>query len=258
MKITTSTIFLGIGVLVFALSIITTNFQTTKAEIKSTPNVFVQGTVDTAKTIVYVASTDELGMPQAYIKFDASSIEGLHNYAKISSQLASDLIKQGVENLYVKVTFNRALTTEEFANLVKTNGLDVKQYYIRILGKDGSRITMFVNPREGAGQLFNAEAFKQSFDRIQEHETNQAVLSGVFEVSGVIPASAYANLVADQRVFIADVTGSLAFNNPEFASKVPLSWNDYSNQLQIAVSDVAFWTMENMGLEKFAKPVATP
>lgn len=178
-----------------------------------------------------------------------ASAQDLHAYAAINKTHGETLVAAGVPSLYVWVTFRYPLPPAEFEAFVKDYGLDVRHYTLRAYGEKSDRITINGGPLDG--KLF-PDIFDHAMQSIQQRENSKAQLSGVFEVKGQVAASNYSKLTADPRVFIADVTASLAFREMNARGMLNnLTWDEFVSQVQVGATLGPFWQMEDIGLDKF-------
>lgn len=214
--------------------------------------VHFQAYLDPAKPAwVYFAGVSGQGqLPNVVLAYAGeATAQDLNEYATISKVQGEALATAGVPSLYIWVTFRHPLAPAEFEAFVKDYGLDVRHYTLRAYGEKGDRITINGGPMDG--QLF-PDIFDHAMQSIQQRENGQARLSGVFDVKGTVAASNYSKLTADPRVFIADVTASVAFREMNARGMLNnLTWDEFVSQVQVGATLGPFWQMEDIGLDKF-------
>jgi len=212
--------------------------------------VLVQAYLDTDQTIAYVGNVDDTGSPLMAISYDTSSISSLRHYAVESQARGDALLKAGVSDFYVWVTFRRTLSADEFRALVKETGLSVQRYTMRAIGADGSRITIGGGPVDG--EVLPTQELDEALTQVQAREGDQALtFSGIFEVLGTVNATGYKQLRSAPDVFMVDVTGTLVYRNANFQRSTRFSWKDFVAKFQIS-GNSPFWYMEDFGLDNFA------
>lgn len=215
-------------------------------------SVNMQSYLDPTKPAwLYSASAGGQGQSPYVVSAHAgkATAQDLNEYAAINKAQGETLTAAGVASLYVWVTFRHPLAPAEFEVFVKDYSLDVRHYTLRAYGEKGDRITINGGPVDG--KLF-PDIYDHAMQSIQQRENGQARLSGVFDVKGQVAASNYSKLTADPRVFIADVTASLAFREMNARGMLNnLTWDEYVSQVQVGATLGPFWQMEDIGLDKF-------
>ncbi len=213
--------------------------------------ILVQDYLDSERTIQYIGNVDDTGFPIVVVMYDGSSVESLRHYANASQLQGEASLQAGVSDFYVVLTFRRALNENEFRAFIRDTGFAAHSYMIRATNSKGQRITMSGGPENG--DVLPANELASAMAQIGARENNQAVgFSGVFEAQGTASAEVYRKLVADPRVFVADVTGTLVYHNPNYQKAVRFTWQDFVTKLEMSSGSGPFWYMEDLGLANFA------
>lgn len=174
------------------------------------------------------------------MSYEYESLEELQRYAQQNRRLAQQLGGAGVADLDVVITFKRALPLADFQAWVKSRPLRVSAYTMRIIGKDGERVTVGGAPDK---DVLVAEArLKRILDHLAEKGATD--LRGVITVEGTLRTDDYERIAADPDVFLADVSRS--FVQHEANRKNP-SLKDRPKQVVVRP---AFWYLEDLGLVK--------
>ena len=211
----------------------------------------IQGYLDTDKqTILYFINLEDGVSPVIMVASrEPKTPDDLRYYAQTSQTRGEALLQSGVNNLYVWVTFRRVLSIEEFKDFVAQYGLDVKHYTIRAYGEKGDRITIEGGPQDG---VIVPAMYDRVIESVQVHENGKAQIGGVFDVKALVQSSAYRKLLVDSRVFIVDVTATLAYQELVSRKITSMTWAEYANRVQLGMTYGPFWNMEKLGLDKFA------
>lgn len=145
--------------------------------------------------------------------------QDLADYAARQNELANELKKQDVD---VLITLNGALSEQEVKKLANKYGLDVTNFEIKGTDNNGDWVTIGGVPAED-GKLFhqgNFDAVTKGLDVTVEGYT---MLEGTLKGFN---ANRFANLQADERVVLADLTA-------EYAKQV------YGEEVDVKVADIA-------------------
>lgn len=111
------------------------------------------------------------------------------------------------------------------------------------------------------GTVTRLSLFQQGYSKFADQDIRgDQLFSGIVFTDHIVRvdkviqgnSSNYSRLVADPRVFIADVTATLAFREMQARGLLGgLTWDAYASQVQIHAPITPFWQMENLGLDKF-------
>jgi len=118
-----------------------------------------------------------------------------------------------------------------------------------VYGEKGDRITVEGGQQDGV--IFPA-MYDRIIESVQAHENGNAQIGGVFQVQALIEPNAYQKLLEDARVFMVDVTATLAYHELVSRKLTTMSWTEYTNRVQLGITNEPFWHMEKLGLVKFA------
>ncbi|HUN22655.1 MAG TPA: hypothetical protein PK299_05920 [Anaerolineales bacterium] len=210
--------------------------------------VMVQDHLDNEKKIAYYGNMD-MGYPYGILEYNHHSLQGIDEYKKYSELKGKELVSKEVKELYVWVTFRQALMPADFSQWVAKYQMQDIGYTIRVYGKDGARITMGGGPSEV--ELVPVDELETAMSQLQEKESNLAKLGGIFEVKGVVTAENYLALLADPRVYLVDVTGTLIYYHPDFQAQSDLTWEQFTQEFQMMRTDGSlYWFLEDFGIAK--------
>ena len=191
----------------------------------------------------YVVNQDDVGSYFVYVFYDGNSVAGLKAYAAESRKQGERLIRQGVDRLYVEVTFNAPLSIAEFTRLVSETGMEVAHYNMRAIDGRGDRVGIQGSPR--AGNLVPADTLGEVLKGIESQAGGQVEFQGFTGVAGMVTRTGYQKLLTHPRVFLVDVTVNLAYQFLRSRGR-DVDLRDIS-----LLSPPPFWFMEKMGLENF-------
>jgi len=191
----------------------------------------------------YVINQDDVGSYFVYVFYDRDSVAGLKAYAAESRKQGERLIRQGVDRLYVEVTFNAPLSIAEFTRLVSETGMEVVHYNMQAIDGRGDRVGIQGGP--SAGDLVPADTLEKVLKGIESQAGGQAEFQGFTGVAGMVTQTGYQKLLAHPKVFLVDVTVNLAY---QFLKSRGRDVNLHDISL---LTPPPFWFMEKIGLGNF-------
>ncbi len=186
----------------------------------------------------YQIWTESDGYSLAQVEYKADTIQSLQNYVALNKALTAQLFQDGLKDFAVIVTFNRPLPLDDFRAWVAATHLNVNGFTLRVMAKDGSRVTVGGAPT--GGQLIEDARLKSILDRVAEHGATD--VRGFISVEGVVAAADYNQLIANNDVFLVDVTRSVI--RQRLAKVAPSVHLD----LSAIVVPPTFPIMEDLGL----------
>lgn len=182
------------------------------------------------------------GYMSARIDYKRDSVQALRNYVTVNKTLANQLRSEGLSEFVVIVTFKRPIALDDFWAWVAVNPLKVNSYTLRVLAKDGSRVTIGGAPSEESPREAEAH-LRRILGIVARHGATD--VQGIMSVEGVLSATDYDKLVADKNIFLVDVTRSAVLQRlMKIAPQVRL-------KVQAIMVPLAFPDMEDLGLDNF-------
>ena len=146
----------------------------------------------------YVATRTPSGMT-VNLTCNCDTATELHEFAAMNKERALELAQAG-GTVDVQVTFRSLLSPELFRKWVAASGMSAKFASLR-LDAGGARGTLTI-----AGQ--GDDPLPQ--EALDASRGTVSMPLGVYSVRGFVPAGRLPNLVSNARVFVADVTPTLA------------------------------------------------
>jgi len=191
----------------------------------------------------YIVNQDDVGDFFVHVEWNQRSVAGLKAYAAESRRQGEFLLRQGVDQFYVLVVFNHPLSVEEFTRLVADADMQVKRYSIDVIDGQGMRATIGGSPI--GGELVPAWMLQDALQRMAEVSGGQTKFVGFYEVEGIVSGEGYKKLLAHPRVFLVDVSVTLAHRILR-----ERGWKVRLDKIQ-RTGGSPYWDMENFGLEHF-------
>jgi hypothetical protein len=182
---------------------------------------------------------------EAQVWYDMSSVAALKSFAAANQAIAAQ-IKGSDTPIDVAVTFRAPLPLDTFRPWAKSTGMKVDAVDIRTTTATGERGTIGIFPHADDplpqaaldGQLASASG-----------KVGKLSVGGVTTVHGSIRSSSVAQLMADNQVFLVDVTAAVI--RAEFASAGIVAADQLPAARLIVISPPPFWQMEELGLQNF-------
>lgn len=187
----------------------------------------------------YISTIDADGSIVTQVAYRHGSIAELQQYVQENKRLAVQLDEAGVAEVDTVVTLNRALPLADFEAWAAAQPLQVRSYTMRLMGKNGERITLGGGPT--ANGPVDAEMLKSVLDHLADR--GAVDLRGVISLEGTVRLADYDRLATDPSIFLVDVTTSFVRN--ELNKNASL----HGKQQYFTVSP-AFWYLEDLGLTK--------
>lgn len=181
----------------------------------------------------------------AVITYDQSSVEALQGYAAANHTLAKQVAAEG-GTVQVHITFRDYMAPDQFRTWVKSKGLTVLQTELRAIDAKGMPGTLGVYP-QGDDPLPQTY-MSQGLEPQKQLAGDAGTLAGVFYTYATVDAANLLNISEDPLVFIADVTPNVVRRE-----LITSGWLDVKLENVNVDPPHAFWEMERLGLENFAK-----
>ncbi len=177
----------------------------------------------------------------ARVDYSRDSYEALRQYAIVQASLVQGLRKDGIDQLFISVTFRRPLPIVEFREWAKAHNMRVDSFMIRVKSPDGRAVTVGGVPTNG--QIVEDDHLQRILQRVVAHGATD--VQGIFSADGVSSITSYSKISTSKEVFISDVTRSVILHR--LAKKHPT----IQLQAQSIIIPSPFSRMEELGLDKF-------
>ena len=182
---------------------------------------------------------------EAQVWYNMGSVAALKSFAAANQAIAAQ-IKGSDVPIDVAVTFRAPLPLDTFRSWTKSAGMKVDAVDIRTTTATGERGTIGIFPHADDplpqatldGQLASASG-----------KVGKLSVGGVTTVHGSVRASSVAQLMADNRVSLVDVTAAVI--RAEFASAGLVAADRLPAAKLVVIAQPPCWQMEALGLQNF-------
>lgn len=197
--------------------------------------ILAQGNVNGVRYLTY---QDNDGSIVTELSFQHRTRDELLRHVEENHRMASQLQSEGVAEVTAEVTLRHPVPLSDFPGWTQSRPLRVSSYTVRLVDKNGQRVTVGGAP--GNGGLVASD----SIQRILNHLSERGVmdLRGVITVEGTLKTKDYEQLAGDPDVFLVDISGT--YIRDEILNRNPA----LRDRPQRIVVPPAFWYLEDLGL----------